>query len=252
MTPSKLGTDSPTVARMVETLLGWLTPDSFEGFEDEQADSPEQEKIAEVAGAGMSSSPHPAAPEAPVDTGAIASAGNVVFLRDALRVPRRVVRVPQGKVLHLCFNGPRPGTQGASRDRLSAWVERIRVGGRLLTPRGLRWVHRVLTPVMQVGGATSEDARVGTLQTIGSDLSGRRFCFGDNAGMLQRWVALRVPAVWAFEGRAGKPPSWLAPLCECIAHEALRPEDVCRLASPTQFYPWEIWAKIRKEADKRG
>lgn len=251
MTPSKLGTDSPTVARMVETLLGWLTPDSFEGFDDEQADSltevaalvplpPQPEAVREaVRGAGANDA-------------AIASPGNVFFLRDALRVPRRVVRVPQGKVLHLCFNGPRPGTQGASRDRLSAWVERIRVGDRLLTPRGLRWVHRVLTPVMQVGGATSEDARVGTLQTIGSDLSGRRFCFGDNAGMLQRWVALRVPAVWAFEGRAGKPPSWLAPLCECIAHEALRPEDVCRLASPTQFYPWEIWAKIRKEADKRG
>ncbi len=179
---------------------------------------------------------------------------NVVELEDVPRPPEPMWRrVPARTVVHLCLVSERSGRRDLDReglahpdvDRLRAWVLRITLAGRRLTPRELRWVHRVLIPVMEAGRATSQDAHVRSVQVAGQDLPRRRACFGDRSRTLQVWVERRVAAAWEFEGQPGHPPRWLVIVGECVAQEALRPEDVAGLTPPDYFRNWELRSRVR-------
>jgi hypothetical protein len=182
------------------------------------------------------------------------SESNLVVLDEIPRPPKaKITKVPAGQVICMFHggHGADPHTGAPARedhprlDELRDDLSRIKLGDRRLTLREQRLVHRVLGPAIEIGGATNNDVLVQKLRRVGYEPQARLELYGDHGKILRAWIGLRVTAVWAFEGQHGDLPSWLGLLCECLAQEALRPNEVVGLTPANYFTDWEKSAKVK-------
>ncbi len=172
---------------------------------------------------------------------ALSNATNVVDFDGFPRpTPPKLKHVPAGTAVHEVFSSGHP-----DEDRLRGSLQGITLAGGPISLRERRLVHRVLTPVLEIGQATQRDQLVISLRAAGFDINPRRARYGPTCWSLRDWIDRCVEAVWDFEGQTGDLPSWLAALCEIIAQEAIRPHEVDGLPPANFFTPWEITSKIR-------